>query len=328
MTATPRARLVRQAANAALLALAAAGAFVVAPGVARTPLDRVPTAIVHAPDVVAELPAEALTQVATVTATVTARAAGRHLGFDTHSYPGDRAMRRWKDASPYEWVGYYLPAAPCHASTSWAGKRETLEAMGWGIAVIYVGQQTWDGLAAPPVAQAERRLAREGRACHKAFVTADRGGAEARDAVERTAGEGFAPGTVVFLDIEHMDRTHARMLDYARAWVRGVLADGRYRPGIYVHTRNARDIYEMVRDEYVRAGLAEEPPFWVAGGGRFTPEKRPQQVGHAFAAMWQGILDVHQSWGGVRLPIDVNVAAMPSPSSSAYQLSPSFAMGD
>src|SRR5687768_7320831 len=60
---------------------------------------------------------------------------GRHLGFDTHSYPGDRAMRAWRasDAN-YEWVGYYLPA-PCHRNASWSGKRERLAEMGWGVAV-------------------------------------------------------------------------------------------------------------------------------------------------------------------------------------------------
>jgi len=314
----------RQLRNAALALVAGGTALVAAPHVARVQLADLPRAIVEAPAAVAEIGAEAVTQVAYVTAAAT----GQHLGFDTHTYPGDRAMARWKDAAPYEWVGYYLPAAPCHESTSWAGKRETLERMGWGIAVIYVGQQTWDGVKAPPVSQAQRRLETEGRACHKAFVTGERGAAEAEDAVATTQAEGFARGTVIFLDIEYMDRTHRSMQEYTRAWVREVLADGRYRPGVYVHSRNAEAIYDVVRGEYERAGLREEPPFWVTGGSRFAPSKRPQQVGHAFASVWQGVLDVHQTWGGIRLPIDVNVAAVPSPSSHSYALSPEFALGD
>jgi hypothetical protein len=56
-------------------------------------------------------------------------------------------MLAWRDDNvPYEWVGYYLPA-PCHRSDSWSGKRATLTDMGWGLAVIYVGQQTWSGTA-------------------------------------------------------------------------------------------------------------------------------------------------------------------------------------
>lgn len=320
-----RSRRARRLRGGLVAALAGVTAMAVAPQVARTSLGDVSEAIAHSPEAVADLSAQAVTQVATI---VTAAASGAHLGFDTHTYPGDRAMQRWKDVSPYQWVGYYLPAAPCHESTSWAGRRATLEAMGWGVAVIYVGQQTWDGVAAPPVAKAERRLAEEGRACHKAFVTAERGAAEAADAIATTDTEGFARGTVIYLDIEYMDRTHQRMQDYARAWVREVLADGRYRPGIYVHTRNARDIHVLVREEYARAGLAEEPPFWVAGGPRFDTTKKPQQVGHSFASAWQGILDVNQTWGGIRLPIDVNVAAVPSPSSPAYRLSPEYALGE
>src|SRR2546423_5281525 len=68
---------------------------------------------------------------------------GPHLGFDTFAYPGDDAMRAWLTADkPYRWVGYYL-SAPCHSDSSWEGKRQTLSDMGWGMAVIYVGQQTW-----------------------------------------------------------------------------------------------------------------------------------------------------------------------------------------
>src|SRR4051812_36723144 len=69
---------------------------------------------------------------------------GHYVGFDTHTYPGSATMHAWKQTpgAPYSWVGYYLPA-PCHNDKSWVGKRDTLRAMGWGIAVVYVGQQTW-----------------------------------------------------------------------------------------------------------------------------------------------------------------------------------------
>src|SRR4051794_12593571 len=47
---------------------------------------------------------------------------GHYVGFDTHTYPGTRVMKAWKDApgSPYDWVGFYLPS-PCHADKSWTG---------------------------------------------------------------------------------------------------------------------------------------------------------------------------------------------------------------
>lgn len=318
-------RLLRERRGTIVMIAAAATAIGQAPAVARTSLGDLPAAVAHAPAAVAELPLEHVSRVVRMAANPEAR----HLGFDTHSYPGERVMRAWKEHTPYEWVGYYLPAS-CHADESWAGTRETLEAMGWGMAVVYVGQQTWDGVPAPPLAQAKAKLARGERACHKGLLGAGRGHAEARDAIAMTAADGFAPGTVIYLDIEYMDRTPQAMREYYRAWVREVLADGRYRPGIYVHTRNAELVYGDVKSEYRVAGLAEEPPFWVAGGERFSPEKTAQQgTRHAFSAAWQGVLDVTQSWGGFRLPIDVNVAAVPNPSSHEYHVPAEYvALGD
>ena len=104
-----------------------------------------------------------------------------------------------------------------------------------------------------------------------------------------------------------------------------MLADGRYRPGIYVHTSNAEPIFRDASAEYAAAGLAEEPPFWVAGGSRFDVDKTPSAAGHSFTAVWQGMLDVSRSFGGIRLPIDINMAAVPSPSSHEYAVAPHYA---
>lgn len=285
--------------------------------------------------------------------------AGRHLGFDTYAYPGDDVMREWRHADvPYEWVGYYLPA-PCHKGRSWVGKRERLAGMGWGMAVIYVGQQTWD--RTPTGYETTYRSVRRtkyvskrvkvyrrvnGRRvaryvtrkvpvkrtvrvpvrvkvdpkqrpldqCNAQLVNATRGALEARDAIERTAQEGFPRGTVIFLDIERMHATPQKMREYYRAWTSHVLADGRYLPGFYAHNRNASVIYGDVKAEYVKAGLSQEPPFWIAGGRDFSPDKAPHDVGRSYAAVWQGVLDVVQEWRGHRLPLDVNVAAVPDPS--------------
>jgi hypothetical protein len=295
---------------------------------------------------------------------------GRHLGFDTYAYPGDEVMHAWRAADvPYEWVGYYLPSAPCHKGTSWGGKRQTLADMGWGVAVIYVGQQPWGEVSVPvaaaaaiappkpktvrnaraakaatrktsrktarkPAAKASsrgskrtaaraksanaksaKRVKRVPTTCSRTFVNAARGTLEADDAIAKAAAEGFAPGTVVFLNIERMNRVPPAMRDYYRAWTARLLADGRYRPGFYAHKYNAQIVYDDVKAEYERAGVAGEPPFWIAGGRGFSPEREPHEVGHAFAKVWQGVLDVVQEWKGFKLPIDVNVARVPSPSS-------------
>ena len=270
---------------------------------------------------------------------------GPHLGFDTFSYPGDDAMHAWRTADkPYKWVGYYL-SAPCHTDSSWEGKRETLSSMGWGMAVIYVGQQTWGRTPGAKVAvtryvtkRVRQVKTRNGKrvvsyvskrvpirvmvtprasrnsSCSTQFVSASRGTADANDAVARTAAEGFARGTVIFLDIERMDAVPGAMRDYYRAWTARVLEDGRFRPAYYAHSYNASLVYTDVKKVLTAAGVSDDPPFWIASERGFAVDKDPSEVGHAFAQVWQGLLDVVETHNGVRLPIDVNVAQLPSPS--------------
>jgi hypothetical protein len=275
---------------------------------------------------------------------------GKHLGFDTYAYPGDRAMEAWRhDDVPYEWVGYYLPSAPCHKGQSWSGKRQRLADMGWGLAVIYVGQQVWSGTPRQRIVKTKwvtktvkqtrrvngRRVVRNvkkrvpvkvvsyaraqpGASCSTHLVSAARGRRDADDAIARASREGFPPGTVVFLDIERMDKTPKAMRDYYKAWTKRMLDARVYRPGYYVHTHNAKLIYRDVASEFIDAGKLEQPPFWIASGRGFSEDKEPHEVGHDFAKVWQGLLDVVQTHNGVRLPIDVNVAAVPSPSFTEY----------
>src|SRR5690348_1001268 len=67
-------------------------------------------------------------------------------GFDTSLYPGEAALRAWFGASPYRWVGYYL-ASPCHRDASWMGTLPTIQRIGWGTALLYVGQQAFENQA-------------------------------------------------------------------------------------------------------------------------------------------------------------------------------------
>jgi hypothetical protein len=236
---------------------------------------------------------------------------GPYPGFDTSIYPGDDTMQAWREHAGYHWVGYYLPA-PCHKDGSWRGKRDTLETMGWGLAVVYVGQQTW-GRTPNPRARVSSRAT-----CSTNLVSGARGRLDADDAIARTMAEGFPVGTAIFLDIEHMERVPNAMRDYYVAWTERVLEDGRFRPAYYAHTRNAQQIYDDVRAEFDRRGIRPDPPFWIAGGKDFELHRHPADVGHQFAAVWQGVLDTWEHHASVRLPIDVNVAAVPSPSAAEF----------
>ncbi len=270
---------------------------------------------------------------------------GPHLGFDTYAYPGDEEMRAWQTASkPYKWVGYYL-SAPCHKDDSFMGKRETLSSMGWGMAVIYVGQQTWGRTPGAKVTvtryvtkrvrQVRKRngkrvvsyvkkrvpvkvrvtpRAARGASCSTQLVNAARGTADANDAIAKTAAEGFARGTVIFLDIERMDVIPRAMRAYYKAWTARVVEDGRFRPAYYAHSFNANAIFRDVKQVLAGSGISDDPPFWIASSRGFSEDKDPTEVGHSFAKVWQGVLDIVETHNGVKLPIDINVAHLPSPS--------------
>lgn len=316
----------RRLRNTLMLAAAAVSASLEAPRVAQQSL--------HAAAV--EL-ADAHAAVATAVQQVASSVTESHLGFDTNIYPGAKAMAAWKRFGKYEWVGYYLEA-PCHKDDSWSGKRTALTDSGWGLAVIYVGQQTWGkklsgkkattSLAAAKKAhtsksrrtrtmrrESKKPVATSGKNCSADFVGAAQGRIDARDAVAKTAKEGFPKGSVVFLDVEYMDVLPQRMRDYYQAWTAAVLEDGRYRAGIYAHTHNAKTIYDDVSDVYAAEGIKADPPFWIAGkGDDFDIDRPPTGVGHQFASAWQGMLDVVRTHNGVKLPIDISVASVASPS--------------
>ena len=93
-----------------------------------------------------------------------------------------------------------------------------------------------------------------------------------------------------------------------------MLADRRFVPGIYCHRVNADALHDAARAVYAAHGRAGEPPFWIASSGGFTLEQAPRGVGLGYANVWQGRLDVAESWGGVTLTIDANVADRRSPS--------------
>lgn len=228
-------------------------------------------------------------------------------GFDTSLYPGDEAARLWRSESPYQWIGFYLPA-PCHRETSWVGTRDRLTDMGWGIAILYVGQQAFEGSADPD------STARTPILCSRTLLSEAQGRRDARDAADRAQREGFARGSVIFQDVESMRVIPDSMRAYYSAWQRELLADGRYLPGTYAHQRNAVALFALAEAAYRAAGRTDTPPFWVAGGSNFSLDRPAWSIGLPFVRIWQGALDVDRNWGGRTLRIDENVATSPSPS--------------
>ena len=258
-------------------------------------------------------------------------------GFDTRVYPGDSVLKAWRSASPYRWVGYYLPA-PCHTDSTWLGRRAALAAMGWGTAIVFTGEQDW-GAAARVTGPAARAAASAGTSpapppsavavspptaaatsgaaahCTSANLTAEHGAADAALADSLAAAEGFPAASTIFLDVERVDSVSTPLATYVRAWIGALLERGRYRAGVYAHARNADSLHALQQAEYARHSTAGAPRFWVSGGaGTFELAAAPAESALPFATIWQGAADVRQSWAGVTLRIDVNVAERASPS--------------
>jgi hypothetical protein len=192
------------------------------------------------------------------------------------------------------------------------GKRQTLTTMGWGLAVLYVGQQTFDGV---PDVLFEEDFQSSAVTCSRTLLTTEEGTADAIDAVTKTASEGFPNGTAIFLDIEHMDAIPASMEAYYRAWVQQVLADGRFRPGVYVHRDNAESIHSGIERAYSDMNASGSAVYWVTSPTGFSLDASPSDVGFPWASVWQGIYEVSQTWNGATINIDIDIATTSSPSS-------------
>jgi hypothetical protein len=229
--------------------------------------------------------------------------AARAAGFDTGSYPGDAAITAWATHSPYAFVGFYFDA-PCHTTASfksWSGKSAFVKSTGLGLAVVYVGFQQ-DG-------------------CGKNNLSRANGIAHGNDTIAKFAAEGFAPGTIVFLDVEAFNGAiSANMQDYVRGWLSALLDDGSVSPGIYCPAAKANALRLTAAQEYAGHGQpGGAPAFWIVkvGNPGFDPAtSSPTGSGVPFANVWQGVIDSSEEHGGVTLAIDRNVADSRNPSNA------------
>ena len=139
------------------------------------------------------------------------------------------------------------------------------------------------------------------------MLTAAQGTAEAADAVSKMRADGFPDGSTIYLDVERVTTVSPALLEYYRAWMSGVLNDGRYKPGVYVNRANAPALHDI--ELVAESGARYAPPFWVAGAGAIDATSKPTDVGFDYARIWQAALDATQMFNGVSLRIDVNVGS-------------------
>ena len=186
-------------------------------------------------------------------------------GFDWFRYPGADAMAWLLDHTNLRWVGYYLGkkidstdvagiaqrGQDQHGTNvsnttdfSWMGNRQTLLTDGWSIAPIYVGEQD-------PTYVSANNLNQYNNPNH------DSGLIDGGETVKLLNDEGFAKGTVVYLDWENGGSITSAEEQYFVSWVSLVSAAG-YRPGIYTPYSAA----PFIQSALTSAGY--DADFWVA----------------------------------------------------------------
>ena len=133
-----------------------------------------------------------------------------YLGFDRNLYPGDDVMQVLRKT--YAFTSYWLGPPPGEKINTWSGKREFLHSQGFGFVVLFRG--------------------RESRELKTPAAAAQKSAQDANEAIAGAQKEGFAKGTVIFLDVEEGGRLPATYHAYLRAWSDAIIKAG-YRPGVY-----------------------------------------------------------------------------------------------
>jgi hypothetical protein len=186
-------------------------------------------------------------------------------GFDRLQYPGDSVMAWLRQNTNLVWCGYYLAPAPSQQNASWMGQQAALAAGGWGIAPIYVGQQ----VAGPGSKNS----------------SAAQGTIDGGQAATLMTGEGFAPGSCVYLDLENGPPMPQAQSDYAGAWCDAVQAGG-FTPGIYCSYLLASQANALRPDARIWAFRVKTTQAHTVPGSEF-PGPAPSGCGFAGATAWQ-----------------------------------------
>ena len=194
-------------------------------------------------------------------------------GFDTGSYPGDSLMTAWSAGnSPYSFVGFYLDA-PCHTPQyflPWAGKYRYLYQLGWGLIVIYFGRQQ--------------------TGCGSTSLSRAQGEADGADTIAKCQAEGFPPGAIVYLDVEHFDGPMSpAMSDYYRGWLIRFCEAALCSPALTAPRRMRQRAGDRATGVH-GAGGEGAPSIWIVKSDpAFNPAASdPTGCGIPFADVWQG----------------------------------------
>ncbi len=198
-----------------------------------------------------------------------------YLGFDRNNYPGDANLKVLRQTFSYS--GYWLNKPPGENSNSWAGKRRTLQAAGFGFLVLFNGRT-------------DAQIKSAGDA-------AKLGSSDAATAVSAARREGFPSQTIIFLDQEEGGRLLPEQRSYLHAWVDGVNAVS-FRAGVYcsgIASKEASGASIVTAEDIRQNAGGRKLEYWVVNDacppspGCAFPKKVPPAAssGVFFAEVWQ-----------------------------------------
>ncbi|WP_205857200.1 glycoside hydrolase domain-containing protein [Phytoactinopolyspora endophytica] len=230
------------------------------------------------------------------------RAGGR--GFDTCTAPSLDALRAWK-ASPYRTVNVYFGGinrgcTQPNLTSSWV---RGATANGWKLLPTYFGRQPFCKIG---TSKPHRFTASNATS----YGTSD-----AKDAVSKAKGLGLLPGSALYADVEHYNRSDSdcrrSVRRYVSAWTKTLHGSG-YLAGVYVHQDSGlRDL----SNSYDWTTYARPDAVWMArwdGGTSLTgwpTVPNSHWAVHQRAKQYRG--DHDETWGGVRLNIDSDALNAP-----------------
>jgi hypothetical protein len=236
------------------------------------------------------------------------RKVGRGLGFDTCTVPSTDTMSSWL-ASPYRIIGTYLGGAnwACgygNFNQDWVS---TVTGQGWRFIPIWVGRQATCFAHKGVVKIAHGQAYQQGRDDASAAITTAR-------------AFGYGKGTPLYFDMESYPRNNPActkdVLNFLGGWTRRLHSAG-YKSGVY---SSAGSGITDLAARYTVKDYARPDDVWIADwSGRpsltspyLTASEWP--ANHRLVQFYGG----HpETWGGVTVNVDSNMARGPVASTAA-----------
>jgi hypothetical protein len=195
-----------------------------------------------------------------------------YVGFDRNDYPGGASLPKLRQTFSY--TGYWLNNPPGEHSNNWAGTRSALRSAGFGFLVLFNG-----------------RLYKDLK--HSAEALGEK---DASEAVASAKREGFAAGTIIFLDVEEGGRMLPEQKAYIYRWV-DKITDAGFRAGVYcsgIPAKEGKTSIVTANDIQANAG-GRDIAYWVTndvcppspGCSILKSPPGASASGVSFAEVWQ-----------------------------------------